>query len=218
MWNDPFPKPCYLFALVAGDLARADGEFVTQSGRTVALRFYTESKDISKVDFAIESLKKAMKWDEDVVGLEYDLDLFNVVAVSDFVMGAMENKSLNIFNSRLVLATPELASDGDYARIEGVIGHEYFHNWTGNRVTCRDWFQLTLKEGLTVYRDQEFSGDLNSRAVKRLEDVSRLRAAQFPEDAGAMAHPIRPESYIKALWLREGGGGGVGGDGVGAGG
>lgn len=197
VWEDPFPKPCYLFALVAGALTRIAGTFTTASGRTVDLHFYTEAKDASKVDFAIDSLKKAMQWDEEVFGLEYDLDLFNVVAVDDFVMGAMENKSLNIFNSRLVLASPTTASDGDYARIEGVIGHEYFHNWTGNRVTCRDWFQLTLKEGLTVYRDQEFSADLNSRAVKRIEDVCRLRGAQFLEDAGAMAHPIRPESYIK---------------------
>ena len=197
VWEDPFPKPCYLFALVAGDLTKTAGVFKTSSGRSVDLHFYTAAKDAHKVDYAIESLKKAMAWDEETYGLEYDLDLFNVVAVDDFVMGAMENKSLNIFNSRLVLASPTLASDGDYARIEGVIGHEYFHNWTGNRVTCRDWFQLTLKEGLTVYRDQEFSADMGSRPVKRIEDVCRLRAAQFPEDAGAMAHPIRPESYIK---------------------
>jgi aminopeptidase N len=197
VWEDPFPKPCYLFALVAGDLTRTAGTFKTASGRSVDLHFYTAAKDAHKVGFAMESLKKAMAWDEETYGLEYDLDLFNVVAVDDFVMGAMENKSLNIFNSRLVLASPTTASDGDYARIEGVIGHEYFHNWTGNRVTCRDWFQLTLKEGLTVYRDQEFSADMNSRPVKRIEDVCRLRAAQFPEDAGAMAHPIRPESYIK---------------------
>jgi len=197
VWEDPFPKPCYLFALVAGDLTKTAGAFKTKSGRGVDLHFYTAAKDAHKVGFAIESLKKAMAWDEETFGLEYDLDLFNVVAVDDFVMGAMENKSLNIFNSRLVLASPALASDGDYARIEGVIGHEYFHNWTGNRVTCRDWFQLTLKEGLTVYRDQEFSADMGSRPVKRIEDVCRLRAAQFPEDAGAMAHPIRPESYIK---------------------
>ena len=197
VWDDPFPKPCYLFALVAGALARTADTFTTASGRAVDLHFYTEAKDASKTGYAIESLKKAMRWDEETYGLEYDLDLFNVVAVSDFVMGAMENKSLNIFNSRLVLASPATASDGDYARIEGVVGHEYFHNWTGNRVTCRDWFQLTLKEGLTVYRDQEFSADCNSRAVKRIEDVARLRAAQFPEDAGAMAHPIRPDSYIK---------------------
>ena len=197
VWEDPFPKPCYLFALVAGDLTRTAGTFTTASGRSVDLHFYTAAKDAHKVGFALESLQKAMAWDEATYGLEYDLDLFNVVAVDDFVMGAMENKSLNIFNSRLVLASPTTASDGDYARIEGVIGHEYFHNWTGNRVTCRDWFQLTLKEGLTVYRDQEFSADMGSRPVKRIEDVCRLRAAQFPEDAGAMAHPIRPESYIK---------------------
>jgi aminopeptidase N len=167
------------------------------SGRDVALRIYVEAHNLDKADFAMESLVKSMRWDEEVFGLEYDLDLFNIVAVDDFNMGAMENKSLNIFNSRLVLATPTTATDADYAAIEGVVAHEYFHNWTGNRVTCRDWFQLSLKEGLTVYRDQEFSSDMNSRGVKRIGDVSRLRAAQFPQDAGPMAHPIRPESYIK---------------------
>lgn len=197
IWEDPFRKPCYLFALVAGDLAMKEDTFVTCTGRSVALRIFVQTQNIGKVDFAMRSLQRSMKWDEEVFGLEYDLDLFNIVAVDDFNMGAMENKSLNVFNSRLVLATPDTATDGDFNRIEGVVGHEYFHNWTGNRVTCRDWFQLTLKEGLTVYRDQEFSADMNSRPVKRVEDVVRLRAAQFTEDAGPMAHPIRPDSYIK---------------------
>jgi aminopeptidase N len=197
VWRDPFPKPCYLFALVAGDLAVKEDTFRTMSGRDVALRIYVEPRNIARVDFAMASLKKAMKWDEDTFGLEYDLDLFNIVAVDDFNMGAMENKSLNIFNSRLVLATAATASDFDFDRIEGVVGHEYFHNWTGNRVTCRDWFQLTLKEGLTVYRDQEFSSDMNSRPVQRLTTVASLRASQFEEDRGPMAHPVRPESYVK---------------------
>lgn len=197
VWEDPFRKPCYLFALVAGDLAMEEDTFTTCSGKEVKLRIFVKQHDIGRVAFAMQSLKRAMKWDEEVFGLEYDLELFNIVAVDDFNMGAMENKSLNIFNSRLVLATPDTATDGDFGRIEGVVGHEYFHNWTGNRVTCRDWFQLTLKEGLTVYRDQEFSADMNSRSVKRVEDVCRLRAAQFSEDKGPMAHPIRPESYIK---------------------
>lgn len=197
VWEDPFPKPCYLFALVAGALVKKEDTYTTGSGKTVTLRIYTQPANISQVDFAMVSLKKSMKWDEDVYGLEYDLDLFNIVAVDDFNMGAMENKSLNIFNSRLVLADPDSSTDGDYARIEGVVGHEYFHNWTGNRVTCRDWFQLTLKEGLTVFRDQGFSADMNSAPVKRIEDVALLRASQFSEDAGPMAHPIRPDSYIK---------------------
>jgi aminopeptidase N len=197
VWNDPFVKPSYLFALVAGDLSKLEKKFVTKSGREVALKIYVEAHNLDKTDFAMESLIHSMRWDEEVFGLEYDLDLFNIVAVDDFNMGAMENKSLNIFNSRLVLATPTTATDADYAAIEGVVAHEYFHNWTGNRVTCRDWFQLSLKEGLTVYRDQEFSSDMNSRGVKRIGDVSRLRASQFPQDAGPMAHPIRPESYIK---------------------
>jgi aminopeptidase N len=197
VWVDPFPKPCYLFALVAGDLALREDSFVTMSGRTVALKIWVQHRNIGRVDHAMASLKKSMKWDEVTFGLEYDLDLFNIVAVDDFNMGAMENKSLNIFNSRLILATPETASDFDFSRIEGVIGHEYFHNWTGNRVTCQDWFQLTLKEGLTVYRDQEFSSDMNSRAVKRLGTVATLRAGQFDEDRGPMAHPVRPDSYIK---------------------
>ncbi|KAL8112485.1 hypothetical protein AgCh_019987 [Apium graveolens] len=197
LWEDPFKKPCYLFALVAGQLESRDDTFTTRSGRKVSLRIWTPAQDVSKTEHAMYSLKAAMKWDEDVFGLEYDLDLFNVVAVPDFNMGAMENKSLNIFNSRLVLASPETASDADYAAILGVIGHEYFHNWTGNRVTCRDWFQLSLKEGLTVFRDQEFSSDMGSRAVKRIADVSKLRTYQFPQDAGPMAHPVRPHSYIK---------------------
>ncbi|KAL4279760.1 hypothetical protein GQ457_03G019580 [Hibiscus cannabinus] len=197
VWEDPFKKPCYLFALVAGQLESRDDVFVTRSGRRVSLRIWTPAQDVPKTAHAMYSLKAAMKWDEDVFGLEYDLDLFNVVAVPDFNMGAMENKSLNIFNSKLVLASPETASDADYAAILGVIGHEYFHNWTGNRVTCRDWFQLSLKEGLTVFRDQEFSSDMGSRTVKRIADVSRLRNFQFPQDAGPMAHPVRPHSYIK---------------------
>ncbi|KAJ6821495.1 puromycin-sensitive aminopeptidase isoform X1 [Iris pallida] len=197
LWEDPFKKPSYLFALVAGQLESRDDTFVTCSGRTVVLRIWTPSQDVPKTAHAMYSLKAAMKWDEEVFGLEYDLDLFNIVAVPDFNMGAMENKSLNIFNSKLVLASPETATDMDYAAILGVIGHEYFHNWTGNRVTCRDWFQLSLKEGLTVFRDQEFSSDMGSRTVKRISDVSKLRSYQFPQDAGPMAHPVRPHSYIK---------------------
>lgn len=197
VWQDPFRKPCYLFALVAGKLAMKEDTFKTMSGKNVTLRIFVQEENIGKVDFAMESLKRSMTWDEVTFGLEYDLEIFNIVAVDDFNMGAMENKSLNIFNSRLVLATPDTATDGDFARIEGVVGHEYFHNWTGNRVTCRDWFQLTLKEGLTVYRDQEFSADMNSRPVQRITDVIRLRSAQFTEDAGPMAHPVRPDSYIK---------------------
>nr|GMD01670.1 puromycin-sensitive aminopeptidase isoform X1 [Ipomoea batatas] len=197
IWEDPFKKPSYLFALVAGQLASRDDIFITRSGRKVSLRIWTPAQDLPKTAHAMYSLKAAMKWDEDVFGLEYDLDLFNIVAVPDFNMGAMENKSLNIFNSKLVLASPETATDGDYAAILGVIGHEYFHNWTGNRVTCRDWFQLSLKEGLTVFRDQEFSSDLGSRTVKRIADVSKLRMYQYPQDAGPMAHPVRPHSYIK---------------------
>uniref|UniRef100_A0A8R7QEH9 Aminopeptidase N n=1 Tax=Triticum urartu TaxID=4572 RepID=A0A8R7QEH9_TRIUA len=197
LWEDPFKKPCYLFALVAGQLECREDSFVTCSGRKVTLRIWTPAQDLPKTSHAMYSLKEAMKWDEEVFGLEYDLDLFNIVVVPDFNMGAMENKSLNVFQSRLVLASPEAATDGDYAAILGVIGHEYFHNWTGNRVTCRDWFQLTLKEGLTVFRDQEFSSDLGCRTVKRIADVSKLRSYQFPQDAGPMAHPIRPLSYIK---------------------
>ena len=197
VWEDPFPKPAYLFALVAGDLARVVDSFTTRSGREVALHIYTAPEDSDKCGHAMESLKKAMAWDEEVFGLEYDLDIYNIVAVSDFNMGAMENKSLNVFNTVYVLATPETATDANFAGIEGVIAHEYFHNWTGNRVTCRDWFQLSLKEGLTVFRDQQFSADMGSSAVQRIEDVRMLRARQFPEDAGPLAHPVRPESYIE---------------------
>jgi aminopeptidase N len=196
-WDDPFAKPCYLFALVAGDLACVEDRFRTRSGRDVTLRFYVEHGDEDKCGHAMESLIHAMEWDEGRFDLEYDLDIYHVVATQDFNMGAMENKSLNIFNSKYVLARPDTATDTDYQGIEGVIGHEYFHNWTGNRVTCRDWFQLTLKEGLTVFRDQEFSSDMQSRAVKRIRDVRALRSRQFPEDSGPMAHPIRPEKYIE---------------------
>ncbi len=197
IWHDPFPKPCYLFALVAGDLKAVEDEFVTKSGRTVDLYIYVRHGDEGQCGHAMESLKKSMKWEEDVYGLEYDLDLFNIVAVSDFNMGAMENKSLNIFNTALVLAHKDTATDTDFMRVEGVIAHEYFHNWSGNRVTCRDWFQLSLKEGLTVFRDQEFSADMNSRAVQRIDDVTHLRRFQFAEDGGPLAHPIRPDNYIE---------------------
>jgi aminopeptidase N len=197
VWEDPFPKPCYLFALVAGRLVEVADSFTTHSGREVALRIYVEPGNEDKVGHAMDSLRKSMKWDEDVYGLEYDLDVFMIVAVGDFNMGAMENKGLNVFNTKYVLARPETATDGDFLGVETVVAHEYFHNWTGNRVTCRDWFQLSLKEGLTVFRDQEFSSDMHSRAVKRISDVQRLRAAQFPEDAGPMAHPVRPDSYIE---------------------
>lgn len=196
-WNDPFAKPSYLFALVAGDLSCIEDRFVTRSGREVTLRVYVEAENLDRCDHAMESLVHSMKWDEDRFDLEYDLDIYNIVATNDFNMGAMENKSLNIFNSKYVLARPDTATDSDYQGIEGVIAHEYFHNWTGNRVTCRDWFQLTLKEGLTVFRDQEFSSDMQSRAVKRIRDVRNLRSKQFPEDAGPMAHPIRPDKYIE---------------------
>jgi aminopeptidase N len=197
IWQDPFPKPCYLFALVAGNLVALNDTFTTKSGREISLRIYVEPRNRDKCEHAMVSLKKAMKWDEDIYGLEYDLDIYMIVAVDDFNMGAMENKGLNIFNSKYVLASPESATDLDYLGIEGVIAHEYFHNWTGNRVTCRDWFQLSLKEGLTVFRDQEFSADMNSRAVQRIEDVRILRSAQFREDAGPMAHPVRPDSYVE---------------------
>lgn len=196
VWHDPFPKPCYLFALVAGDLACNEDTFTTQSGRPVKLRIFTEHGKAARSAYAMDALKRSMRWDETRFGLEYDLDLFNIVAVSDFNMGAMENKSLNVFNDRYILADPETATDGDFAAIEAVVAHEYFHNWTGNRITCRDWFQLSLKEGLTVFRDQEFSSDMRSRPVKRIQDVRNLRARQFPEDAGPLAHPIRPDSYI----------------------
>jgi aminopeptidase N len=199
VWSDPFPKPSYLFCIVAGgQLGSIQDEYITQfSKRRVRLQIFSEVANRHKLDFAMQSLKKSMKWDEDTFGLEYDLDVYNIVAVNDFNMGAMENKGLNVFNTAYVLADPTTATDIDYERIEGVIGHEYFHNWTGNRVTCRDWFQLTLKEGLTVFRDQQFSSDMmGSFAVKRIEDVKALRARQFSEDAGPMSHPIRPDSYI----------------------
>ena len=194
-WHDPWPKPSYLFALVAGDLVANHDTFTTMSGRTVDLNVWVRDGDQDRTQHAMAALKASMKWDEDTFGREYDLDLFNVVAVSDFNMGAMENKGLNVFNTRYVLADPETATDGDYDGIEGVIAHEYFHNWSGNRVTCRDWFQLSLKEGFTVLRDQLFSQDMGSASVKRIEDVRMLRAAQFPEDSGPLAHPIRPDSF-----------------------
>ena len=196
-WEDPFPKPAYLFALVAGNLALVQEQFTTRSGRVVALKIYVEEENLDRCDHAMESLINAMRWDEDRFDLEYDLDVYHVVATNDFNMGAMENKSLNIFNTKYVLARPDTATDADYQGIEGVIGHEYFHNWTGNRVTCQDWFQLTLKEGLTVFRDEEFSADMQSRAVKRIQVIRDLRIRQFPEDDGPMAHPIRPDQYVE---------------------
>ena len=194
-WHDPWPKPSYLFALVAGDLVANSDSFTTMSGREVALNIYVRDGDLERTHHAMSSLKASMKWDEETFGREYDLDLFNIVAVSDFNMGAMENKGLNVFNTKYVLADPETATDGDFDGVEGVIAHEYFHNWSGNRVTCRDWFQLSLKEGFTVLRDQLFSQDMQGEAVKRIEDVRVLRGAQFPEDSGPLAHPIRPDSY-----------------------
>ena len=196
-WEDPFPKPCYLFALVAGDLEANRDTFTTTSGRTVDLAIWVREADLPRTQHAMSSLKLAMAWDEVVYGREYDLDQFNIVAVSEFNMGAMENKSLNVFNSAYVLADQETATDADFDNIARVVAHEYFHNWSGNRVTCRDWFQLSLKEGFTVFRDQSFSGDIGSAAVKRIEDVRVLRAAQFPEDAGPLAHAVRPDSYIE---------------------
>jgi len=196
-FEDPFPKPCYLFALVAGDLKANRDSFATMSGRNVDLFIWVREADLPRTQHAMESLKLAMAWDEKVYGREYDLDQFNIVAVSDFNMGAMENKSLNIFNSAYVLADQDTATDGDFDNIARVVAHEYFHNWSGDRVTCRDWFQLSLKEGFTVFRDQSFSADVGSPAVKRIEDVRVLRAAQFPEDAGPLAHPVRPDSYIE---------------------
>ena len=196
-WNDPFPKPCYLFALVAGDLACNADRFVTVSGREVQLGIWVKEADLPRTAHAMQALKNSMAWDERVYGREYDLDVFNIVAVADFNFGAMENKGLNIFNSRYILADPETATDIDYDGVEGVVAHEYFHNWSGNRVTCRDWFQLSLKEGFTVFRDQNFSADMGSHAVKRIEDVRILRAAQFQEDSGPLAHPVRPESYME---------------------
>jgi len=193
---DPFRKPSYLFALVAGKLEGIESTFTTCSGRSVRLAVWSEPHNIDQLDWAMQSLKDSMKWDEQTYGREYDLDVYHIVAVDDFNMGAMENKGLNVFNTACVLAKPSTATDGDYGRVQGVVAHEYFHNWSGNRVTCRDWFQLTLKEGLTVFRDQHFSSDMTSEAVKRIEDVRILRAAQFPQDSGPMAHPIRPESYM----------------------
>jgi len=197
VWHDPFPKPSYLFALVGGNLACVPDHFVTALGRKVDLAIYVEPGKEDRCSWAMESLKRAMRWDEERFGREYDLDVFNIVAVSDFNMGAMENKGLNIFNDKLVLARPDTASDADYASIEGVIAHEYFHNWSGDRVTCRDWFQLCLKEGLTVFRDQEFTGDTRSGPVERIAAVRMLKTHQFPEDAGPLAHPVRPASYIE---------------------
>ena len=197
VWTDPFPKPCYLFALVAGRLAPFRDRFTTMNGRTIDLAIWVAAPDLPKCAHAMAALKTSMRWDEDHYGREYDLDVFNIVAVSDFNFGAMENKGLNIFNSKYILADPETATDADFDQVAAVVAHEYFHNWTGNRITCRDWFQLSLKEGLTVFRDQEFSADTGSRAVKRIEDVRILRAAQFPEDAGPLSHPVRPESYIE---------------------
>jgi aminopeptidase N len=196
-WHDPHPKPAYLFALVAGDLVNHAGQFTTASGRDVALNIWVRPGDEHKCDYALDALIRSMRWDEEVYGREYDLDIFNIVAVDDFNMGAMENKGLNIFNSKYVLASPETATDRDYDFIEGIVAHEYFHNWTGNRITCRDWFQLCLKEGLTVFRDQQFSGDMRGHAVKRIEEVLQLRARQFREDNGPLAHPVRPESFVE---------------------
>ena len=196
-WDDPWPKPAYLFALVAGDLVAHSAPFTTMSGRDVALNIWVRPGDQDRCAYAMDSLIRSMRWDETAYGREYDLDVFNIVAVDDFNMGAMENKGLNIFNSKFVLASPETATDQDFGRIEAIIAHEYFHNWTGNRITCRDWFQLCLKEGLTVFRDQQFTGDMRSHAVKRIEDVLMLRARQFREDGGPLAHPVRPDSYVE---------------------
>ncbi|MEP3824410.1 MAG: aminopeptidase N [Marinobacter sp.] len=196
-WEDPFPKPAYLFALVAGDLVEIKDTFTTCSGRSIDLRMYVEPRNAAKCDFAMGALKRSMRWDEEVYGREYDLDIFMIVAVDDFNMGAMENKGLNIFNSSCVLASQETATDASFQRIEAIVAHEYFHNWSGNRVTCRDWFQLSLKEGFTVFRDAQFSADMGSPTVKRIEDATLLRTAQFAEDAGPMAHPVRPASYME---------------------
>ena len=196
-WQDPWVKPAYLFALVAGDLVFFTDTFTTMNGRKIDLQIYVRDGDQSKCEYAMDALKRSMKWDEEVYKREYDLDLFMIVAVDDFNMGAMENKGLNIFNSKYVLASPETATDKDFELIEGIIAHEYFHNWTGNRITCKNWFQLCLKEGLTVFRDQQFSSDQRSHAVKRIEDVIQLRARQFREDAGPLAHPCRPEKYVE---------------------
>jgi aminopeptidase N len=196
-WVDPFPKPSYLFAVVAARLDELAEVYVTRSGKRAKLSVFVEPGKLDQAGFAMQALKRAMKWDEDVFGLELDLDQYMIVAVGDFNMGAMENKGLNIFNTKYVLARPDTATDLDYQNIDRVVAHEYFHNWTGNRVTCRDWFQLSLKEGLTVFRDQEFGADMYSRAVSRIREVRGLRAAQFPEDAGPMAHPVRPQSYME---------------------
>jgi len=196
-WHDPFPKPCYLFALVAGNLVRISDTFTTCSGREIGLHFYVEERNRTKCGHAIRALQKAMQWDEERFGREYDLDIYMILAVDDFNMGAMENKGLNVFNSKYVLALPETATDVDYEGIEAVIAHEYFHNWTGNRITCRDWFQLSLKEGLTVFRDQEFTSDMTSRPVKRIQDANIIRSFQFREDSGPMAHPVRPPSVVE---------------------
>ncbi|MCV6595265.1 MAG: aminopeptidase N, partial [Silicimonas sp.] len=196
-WHDPWPKPAYLFALVAGDLVAHSGAHCTSEGRDVTLNIWVRPGDEDRCAYALDALKRSMVWDEEVYGRAYDLDVFNLVAVDDFNAGAMENKGLNIFNAKYVLASPETATDRDYELIEGIVAHEYFHNWTGNRITCRDWFQLCLKEGLTVFRDQQFSGDMRSHAVKRIDDVLMLRARQFREDAGPLAHPVRPEEYIE---------------------
>jgi len=197
VWQDPFPKPAYLFALVAGDLARIEDRFVTCSGRNVALQIFAAPAEAGRLTHAMHSLKHAMRWDEERYGREYDLDIFMIVAVADFNMGAMENKGLNIFNAAALLASPDTATDAAYQRVEAIVAHEYFHNWSGNRVTCRDWFQLSLKEGFTVFRDSQFSADMNSATLKRIQDVARLRSFQFAEDAGPMAHPVRPDSYIE---------------------
>ena len=197
VWHDPHPKPAYLFALVGGALDHVRQDYVTADGHKVELAIYVEPGKAERAGWALDSLVRCMRWDEQVFGRNYDLDVFSVVAVSDFNMGAMENKGLNIFNDKYVLADPQTATDGDYASIEAIIAHEYFHNWTGNRITCRDWFQLCLKEGLTVWRDQEFSSDMRSRPVKRISDVRTLMARQFPEDGGPLAHPVRPEVYAE---------------------
>src|SRR6266568_4187334 len=196
-WHDPFPKPCYLFAMVAAKLEKLEDSFVTRSGRRVQLAIYVDPGKLDQCGFAMQALKRAMKWDEETFGLEVDLGHYSIVAVGDFNAGAMENKGLNLFNTRYVLARPDTATDADFLAVDRVVAHEYFHNWTGNRVTCRDWFQLSLKEGLTVFREQEFGADLYSRAVERIREVRHLRTAQFAEDAGPMAHPVRPGSYLE---------------------
>ncbi|HHL31596.1 MAG TPA: aminopeptidase N, partial [Oceanospirillales bacterium] len=196
-WSDPHPKPSYLFAVVAGDLVHIEENYTTSEGKPVNLRIYAEQENLSACQYAMDSLIRSMRWDEQRFGLAYDLSQYNIVATNDFNMGAMENKGLNIFNSKYVLAQADMATDYDFIGVEAVIGHEYFHNWTGNRVTCQDWFQLSLKEGLTVFRDQEFTADMQSRAVKRIEDVRMLKSLQFAEDNGPMSHPIRPDSFIE---------------------